>query len=93
MVLQVFPCELSRGEVAQKFEVVGAASVDPNSIYKDAPFVNALRKLAFDKPSLVSRRVVRNGVEVTCSLLVGRVKSPLPGLAHLATGRVVGVAV
>ena len=29
-VLSIFPCELRRGEVAQKTEVAGAASVNPN---------------------------------------------------------------
>ena len=52
----MFPCEFRRGEVAQKTEVVGAASVDPDDRSKDAPTVTTLPKFAFDGPLLVGRR-------------------------------------
>ena len=61
----MFPCEFRRGEVAQKTEVVGAASVDPDDRSKYAPTVTALTKFAFDWSLLVGRCVVDNDAEVT----------------------------
>ena len=69
----MFLCEFRRGEVAQKTEVVGAASVDPDDRSKDAPTMTVLTKFAFDGSLLAGRRLVGIGVEVTCSLEVGRV--------------------
>ena len=54
----MFPCEFRRGEVAQKTEVVGAASVDPNERFKDAPTVTLLTKFAFGGSLLVGRLFV-----------------------------------
>ena len=56
----MFPCEFRRGEVAQKTEVVGAASVDPDNRPKYTPTVTVLTKFAFDWSLLVGRRVVDN---------------------------------
>ena len=60
----MFPCEFRRGEVAQKTEVIGAASVDLNDRSKDAPTVTALTKFAFERSLLVGRRIVDNGAEL-----------------------------
>ena len=89
----MFPCVFRRGEVAQKTEVVGAASVDPNDRSKDAPTVTVLTKFAFDGSLLVVRRVVDNGVEVTCSLEVGLVDFQLSCLAHMTRDSADGVVV
>ena len=48
-VLRVFPCKLGRGEVAQKTEVAGAGSVNPNDGSQGTPIVAVLVKFAFDR--------------------------------------------
>ena len=87
LVLLMFPCDFRRGEVAQKFEVVGAASVDPKDRSKDAPTVTSLTKFAFAGSLLAWKRLVDNSAEVTCSLVEGRVSS------QVTTVRDVGVVV
>ena len=57
MVLSTFPCELKRGEVAQKTEVAGAASVNSNDRTKDTPIVAVLVKFAFNWSLLVRIRM------------------------------------
>jgi len=63
----MFPCEFRRGEVAQKTEVVGAASVDPNDRFKDTSIVTVFQELALDWPHLIGRCVMNQGAKVNGS--------------------------
>ena len=72
--------EFRRGEIAQKTEVTGATSVDPNERSEDTPTITVLMKFAFDGSWFVGRRVVENGAEVTCSLVVCCADFLLPDL-------------
>ena len=71
VVLSMFPCELKRGEVAQKTEVAGAASVNSNDRTKDTPIVAVLVKFAFNWSLLVRMGAVDDVVEPFCLLEVG----------------------
>ena len=81
------------GEIAQKTEVPGATSVDPNDRSEDAPVVAVLVKFAFDAPALVGRLVVNKGVELLGSAMRGRIGFLLPDVAYLTRDSADGVVV
>ena len=89
----MLPSEFRGGEVAEKTEVAGATSVDPNDRSEDAPVMAELVKFAFVGPSLVGRYFLSNGIELLGCAVIGRVDFPLPDVAYLTRDSAVGVVV